>query len=232
MDKKLEIASKLSTDLVKTSLPASLLEDLEKIGICLSVPWTGILIGLTQPIQYAMDYTNVTIEKTDWVEQTIFWPLMHMPSATRKSVIYNFLKDIINSLEDEEDMIDFKVCETTFEKLGLLMQNNSGKMIWQFDEARHFFAQLGLYQKTPSRDEAALLSLYDGQEWTHSSAKGTQFAMKRTKLSLGGLTQTAHVISLFKLQEQMDSGLIPRFFTVMLRPVHTSIRQIGTGSVV
>ena len=153
-----------------------------------------------------------------------------MPSATRKSLIYNFVKDIIDSLECDGGEKDHKVCETTFEKLGLLMEENNGRMVWQFDEARHFFAQLGMYQKGPSRDENLLLSLYDGAEWNHCSAKGTTFKNPRTKLCVGGLTQTAHLVSLFQQQEQMDSGFFPRFLTILLRPVHTSIRNMKKGS--
>ena len=121
--------------------------------------------------------------------------------------------------------------ETTFENLGLVMENNAGRVIWYFDEARHFFAQLGLYQKGSTRDESVLLSLYDGGEWEHGTAsnKSTKFSMERTNLSLGGLTQTAHVLRLFNNADQMQSGLIPRFLSILLRPVRTSIREMREG---
>ena len=68
----------------------------------------------------------------------------------------------------------YRVNETTFEKLGLVMQENDGKVVWYFDEGCHFFSQLGLYQKGSSRDESVLLTLYHagGGEWNHSTAKG------------------------------------------------------------
>ena len=88
-----------------------------------------------------------------------------------------------------------------------------------------------MYQKGSTRDESVLLSLYDGGEWEHGTAsnKSTKFAMERTNLSLGGLTQTAHVLRLFGNADQMQSGLIPRFLSILLRPVRTSIRELREG---
>ena len=96
---------------------------------------------------------------------------------------------------------------------------------------RHFFSQLGLYQKGSTRDESVLLSLYDGGEWEHGTArnKSTKFSMERTNLSLGGLTQTSHVLRLFSNDDQMQSGLIPRFLSILLRPVRTCIRELREG---
>ena len=145
IDNRIETAAKLPRTLVEASLPPSLLVQLKKVSDSLSIPWMGILVGLTQPIQYAMNYATIDLEKSDWWEPTIFWPLTHMPSATRKSVIFKFIKDVVKSLESTTT--EFHLSETTFEKMGLLMEKNDGKIIWQFDEARHFFSQLGLYQK-------------------------------------------------------------------------------------
>lgn len=99
-----------------------------------------------------------------------------------------------------------------------------------FRRGKTFFSQLGLYQKGSSRDESVLLTLYDAGEWNHSTAKGVQFSLERTNLALGGLTQTAHIAQLFSNKEQMESGLIPRFLSLLLKPVHTSIRDMKKGS--
>ena len=226
MDARLKTAAELPTGKIEECVPTSLLAELKEVSKCLSVPWIGLLLGSITPVQYALDFTKVELENSDWTEPTIAWILMHMPSGTRKSVVYKFVNDVMKCLEEPDMENSFKVCETTFEKLGLLMQANHNKMIWYFDEARHFFSQLGLYQKGPSRDESVLLSLYDGQEWGHNTAKGVQFSLPQTKLTLGGLTQTAHIIHLFNQKEQMESGIIPRFLTFLLSPVHTSIRSL------
>ena len=194
--------------------------ELEKVGKSLSVPWVGILVGSLTPIQYVMGYSEIELENSDWWEPTILWSFMHMPRGTRKSLIYKFVNDLVsdscgsdnNADEHGEATPQYKVNETTFEKLGLIIASNEGKVDWYFDEGWHFFSQLGLYQKGSSRDESVLLTLYDAGEWNHSTAKGVQFDSNRTNLALGGLTQTAHIAQLFNNKEQMESGLIPRFF--------------------
>ena len=75
----------------------------------------------------------------------------------------------MTGLEEKSDDGSYLINESTFEKLGLTMQQNNGHAAWYFDEACHFFSQLGLYNKGSLRDEAVLLSLYDGQGWSHSS---------------------------------------------------------------
>ena len=190
LDAKLEFCSTLPTERIAECLPPSLLNELQSMEKCMSVPWFGLLMGSIFPVPYVLKYTSVTIESADWIEPTIIWVLMHMPSGTRKSVIYNYIQSLLTDLEDE-DMV-YQICESTFEKLGLIMEKNDGHLCWYFDEARHFFSQLGLYQKGSSRDESVLLSLYDGQSWGHTSAKGVSFGLPKTKLSLGGLTQKPH----------------------------------------
>ena len=230
MDDRIRKAATLPRTLIEASIPSTLVDKLKIAGESLSVSWSGILIGLTQPVQFVMDYSTVAIEMHDFREPTIFWPLHYSPSATQKTNIYRFVRDVVKTLEDDD--VEFNLCETTFEKLGILTQKNNGKIVWQFDEARHFFAQLGLYQKVPSRDEGTLLFLYDGSAWDHATAKGVQFTNEYTKLSLGGLTQTGHILNLFSPahEEQMTSGLIPRFFIIGLEPVHSSIRTVTGDS--
>ena len=236
IDDRIKSAAELSVDEIEASIPIDLLSELKEVSKALSVPWIGLLMGTVTTVQYAMGFSSVKLFNSDWVEPTILWILQHMPSGTRKSNISKFVDELSDAIEMDPDTKEihkqFKVCETTFEKLGLMMKDNDGEIMWFSDEARHFFSQLGLYQKPGSignRDEAVLLSLYDGASWNHSTARGVQFSMPRTKLTLGGLSQTGHILKLFNQKDQMESGLIPRFVTIMLRPVQTSIREICCG---
>ena len=225
---RIENAAKLSTSRIEESMPPSLLANLKELGRTMSVSWLGILAGLWIPIQYVMEYSRAEVERTRWKEPLIVWPLMHSSSGTRKSGIYSFVKSLMNfedwnENDDDKSLPRYKVNETTFENLGLVMEKNGGRIIWMFDEARHFFSQLGFYQKGTSRDETTLLSLYDGGEWDHGTAgaKSTKFTLPRTRIALGGFTQVSHIFTLFDNAEQMQSGLIPRFTVLMLEPVHT-----------
>ena len=226
IDTRIKNAAKQSTTRIEESMPPSLLANLKELGRTMSVSWLGIHAGLWIPIQYVMEYSRTEVERTRWKQPLIVWPLMHSSSGTRKSGIYRFINSVMNFEDwgdDDEPLPRFKVNETTFENLGIVMEKNGGRVIWMFDEARHFFAQLGFYQKGSSRDETTLLSLYDGGQWDHGTAgsKSAKFSLPRTRIALGGLTQVAHICALFDNPEQMQSGLIPRFTVLMLEPVHT-----------
>ena len=160
MDKKMEFCATLSKIRISECIPPSLYSGYVSLQKSKSVHWLGLFLGNLFPMPYVIN-TKVNIETTDWEEPALVWLLLHMPSGTRKSVIFNFIKLISSNLEDDGKI--YQVCESTFEKLGLTMQANDGKICWFFDEARHFFSQLGLYQKGSSRDESVLLSLYDCQ---------------------------------------------------------------------
>ena len=86
----------------------------------------GLLMGSLTPIQYAMRYSTVWLEDSDWDEPTIMWPLLHSPSGTRKSVIHRFVRNLNRSLENEENENTYQVNEITFENLGIVMENNNG----------------------------------------------------------------------------------------------------------
>lgn len=84
-----------------------------------------------------------------------------MPSGQNKSGIYNLISKVLSEIPDIDNCW---IGETTFEKLGITMQSQNGQAVWFFDEARLFLSQIGLYGKPAavSRDEAVLLTLYDG----------------------------------------------------------------------
>lgn len=63
---------------------------------------------------------------------------LYMHSAARKSVIQIFVKDVIKSFKDS--IVEFHLCENTFDKMVTIMENNNVKIILQFDEDRHFFS--------------------------------------------------------------------------------------------
>lgn len=223
LNKRIEAAKELSTKYIEDSLPPSLLEALKTLAESISASWMGVLLGLVSPVQYAMKFAYVEIERSSWREPTIVWPLLHMSSGTCKSNIHRHVTSLCPLLEKGNE---FKPTEITFEKLGLQMQNNKNTIFWYFDEMRLFFANLGLYTKNNCRDEAVLLTLYDGGEWSHSTAKGAQFYLPYTKPVLGGLSQTSHIMSLLGNKDQMESGFLPRFLMFMLNPCYTELDDL------
>lgn len=72
-----------------------------------------------------------------------------------------------------------------------------------------------------------LLSLYNGGKWQHSTASGTSFNNEKTNLIISGLTQTKHFLKLLQCEDRIDSGLLPRFIWILLKPCTTDIDQLG-----
>ena len=126
MDSLIEKAATLPVQRIKESLPPTFFNEIHNVGECLSVSWVGLFAGLWTPIQYAMGYASVELEESDWSEPTITWPLLHSPSGTRKSIIHKFVKGLIDFDESEDPPPRYKVNETTFENLGLVMEKNEG----------------------------------------------------------------------------------------------------------
>ena len=136
-------------------------------------------------LEYFMYYSEVKLEESDWREPLILWIMMYMGSGSRKTAIHTFIEDVLyektmkiirETRKSNKEDTEFLLHETTFEKVGSLLEENNGKKLFVFDEARHFWSQIELYSKTSnSRDEAVLLSLYNGAKWQHSTASGTSF---------------------------------------------------------
>ena len=194
------------------------------------------------PVQYSMGHSQIELEDSDFQEPTILWLISHMPSGTRKSKLYKFIsKLMLEAYKNKSETLDqsnshndsntsshskFNINQATFEVIGqdMAITNNIG--MWFFDEGRSFFSQVKMYNNGTSRNEAALLSLYDGGEWNHKTVASTNFEMPFTKLVIGGFTQTSHMLELQGKSNlsQNQSGFIPRFLTFMLKPVSTDIR--------
>ena len=131
--------------------PKEFVEKTKEAGLILSVPHLGIIMSAVVNLEFFMAYSEVHLEDSDWKEPLISWIMMHMASGTRKTAIYSFLEntlyektmEIIKAtyqLSKEES--DFLLHETTFEKLGMLLQESEGKKLWIHDEARLFLRNL------------------------------------------------------------------------------------------
>ena len=133
--------------------PKEFINSTKEAGKRLSVPHMGVIMAIIVNLEFFMAYSEAMLEDSDWREPLLSWIIMHMPSGTRKSAIYSFLENTLydkaieiirDAYQMKKEETEFLVHETTFEKLGLLLQENEGKKLWVHDEIRHFWAQMGL----------------------------------------------------------------------------------------
>lgn len=60
--------------------------------------------------------------------------------------------------------------DSSFEKMGVLMANNDGRLLRLYDELSLFLTQINLYGSkgiSDSHDTSTFLTLYNGHSWTH-----------------------------------------------------------------
>ena len=76
-----------------------------------------------------------------------------------------------------------------------------------------------------SREETVLLQAYNGQGWKHETVGGSSFDLDRVSLIVGDLTQTKQATKLLQ-EDRIESGLLPRFLYLALRPLFMNIDDI------
>ena len=213
---------------LESTFPPSLLDALKKEGRSLSCPWLGLAIGYLTPISFTMGHSFVSLEDSRWCEPTIVWPLMHMSSGMCKTNISKEVSSYFNNINDIDECLPDQI---TFEKLGMMMSGNHNKCIWYFDEFRSFITQLGVYGANgkAQMNESTILRMYDAGRWSHNTVQSANFNLPFTRMVLGGLSQTSHVMSLLNTDENVFSGFMPRFLIVMLNPIFMELDDLDKG---
>lgn len=64
----------------------------------MSVPPSAILSGLLILTSFVASPAIVTVPGTDWVEPVIIWLTVSMPTGSRKTTIYQFLRSTLQEI--------------------------------------------------------------------------------------------------------------------------------------
>lgn len=130
--------------------------------------------------------------------------------------------------------------DTTFEKMGVNMAQNNGRLLALFDELSSFLTKLKLCSSkglADSHEFNAFLELYNANEWTRSTgmykiccaygiynifsvAGDANFSMDVTSLTVDGFNQPAVARSLIELTGKAESGFSQRFLWFFPKPVY------------
>ena len=68
------------------------------MGKALSVPPAAVLGGLLIITSFIISPAVVTVPGTSWVEPALIWLTISMPTGSRKTTIYQFLRDIVTKI--------------------------------------------------------------------------------------------------------------------------------------
>lgn len=75
--------------------------------------------------------------------------------------------------------------DATFEKMGALMSDNSGRLIGLYDELSSFLTRINLFRGrglSDTHELAMFLELYNANEWTRTTGKTVSFGGIYTSL--------------------------------------------------
>lgn len=69
-----------------------------QIGKAMSVPPSAILGGLLILTSYVLSPSVIAVPGTDWVEPVLIWLTISMPTGSRKTTIYQFLRGLLQRI--------------------------------------------------------------------------------------------------------------------------------------
>ena len=70
----------------------------QQVGKALSVPPAAVLGGLLILSSFVMSPSVVTVPGTSWIEPALVWLTISMPTGSRKTTIFHFLRDILQRI--------------------------------------------------------------------------------------------------------------------------------------
>ena len=142
----------------------------EQVGKAIDMPPDSILSGLLLLTGFFVSHCTIKVPGTGWLEPTILWIAIPMPTGSGKTPLFSFLMSILRNVRgklnlssvDPEWLLD----EASFEKMGELMATNHAKLLGVYDELSTFLAQINVFRGkglSDSHDLSTFLSLYNGK---------------------------------------------------------------------
>lgn len=142
------------------------------MGKALNLPPTAVLCGYLILGSYILSPAIVEVPCTDWCEPILLWLTVCMPTGSGKSTLFRHLVDLLRVIQQQcrvsEEDPAWLVDDSSFEKMGSLMHENSGRLLGLYDELTSFLSQIRLYRGgglSESHELALFLQLFNGHHW-------------------------------------------------------------------
>lgn len=148
------------------------------MGESLNLPPTAVLSGYLILGSYVLSPAVVKVLDTDWGEPVLLWLTVCMPTGSGKSSLFRHLIDLLRRIQkkcgvNERDP-EWLVDDATFEKMGSLMSENSGRLLGLYDELSAFLSQIRLYRGgglSESHELSQFLQLSSGNHWRRDTGR-------------------------------------------------------------
>lgn len=135
--------------------------------------------------------------------------------------------------------------DASWEKVGALMADNSGRLLGLYDELSSFLTRLNLFRGkglSDSHELSMFLELYNANEWTRTTGNvifvftifiidvlvsgEANFSMEKTSLTIGGFNQPYVSRSLIEQPGNVEKGLSQRFLWLFPKPIYTHFENL------
>ena len=153
----------------------------KQLGQAFDVPPTAVLSGALLLVSYCLSHCVIEVPGTKWVEPSLLWLSVCMPTESGKTPLFMFLTKLLKRVhnrfeEDTSAKIDIAcqwlLDEASFEKMGAMMAFNNNKIFGLYDELSMFLSQINIYRGrglSESHDTATFLSLYNAKSWSRAT---------------------------------------------------------------
>lgn len=145
------------------------------------MPADAVLSGILLLSSFFLSHSVVKVPDTIWIEPTILWISIVMPTGSGKTPLFSFLTKVLQKVRDKLNIHNkhppWLLDDTSFEKMGELMATNHAKLLAMYDELSTYLAQINVYRGkglADSHDLSTFLSLYNGKSWTRATGKPKQ----------------------------------------------------------
>ncbi len=142
------------------------------MGKALNLPPSAALCGYMILGSYVLSPATVEVPETDWAEPILLWLTVTMPTGSGKSTLFRHLYNMLEDIRKDCGVLDedpsWLVDDSSFEKMGALMHENSGRLLGLYDELAAFLSQIKLYRGgglSESHELALFLQLFNGHHW-------------------------------------------------------------------
>lgn len=122
-----------------------------------------------------MSHSVVEVEDTDWIEPVLVWVAICMQTGSGKSSLCKLLAKFVEDTRTNvacEGSPTWLADDQTLEKLGVLMNENNGKLLGLYDELVMFLSQMNIFHGksiTDSRELSVFLQLFGAKSWSRKT---------------------------------------------------------------
>ena len=148
------------------------------MGQAVNIPATAVLSGYIILSSFILSPSIVQRPTTDWEEPALVWLTVCMLTGSGKSTLFHHLYSLLRDVQARCNVMEkdpsWVFDDATFEKMGAIMHENSGRLLGIYVELSAFLTKINLYRGrglSDSHELALFLALFNGHPWIRDTCE-------------------------------------------------------------